>query len=53
MKTRLLSLTAATALSVFSAASFADSAVMSDVSQGFEAQTGKEIYEGLHTVFWH
>ncbi len=47
MKTRLLSLTAAAALSVFSAASFADSAVMNDVAQGFEAQTGKEIYESV------
>ena len=33
MKTRLLSLTAAAALSVFSAASFADSAVMNDVAR--------------------
>ena len=36
---------AAATLSVFSVASFADSAVMSDATSGIEAQTGQEIYE--------
>lgn len=45
MKKDLFSWVAVAALSVFSVASFADSAVMSDATSGIEAQTGKEIYE--------
>ncbi|GAA5084342.1 MULTISPECIES: c-type cytochrome [Paenalcaligenes] len=45
MKKSLLSLGLASVLSVVSVASFADSAVMNDVTTGIEAKTGKEIYQ--------
>lgn len=47
MKKTLVSLAAAAALSVVSAVSFADSAVMNDVTEGAQMKTGKEIYTQL------
>lgn len=45
MKKHVFNWMAAATLSVFSVASFADSAVMTDATSGIEAQTGQEIYE--------
>lgn len=42
---KLLTLTAAVTLSVFSGISFADTAVMNEVTTGIKVQTGQEIYE--------
>lgn len=45
MKKHIFSWVVGAMLSVFSVAGFADSAVMTDATQGIQAQTGQEIYE--------